>query len=157
MRDYFRPGKPVYPWFNALDRVTSGLGASFSAGSSAHLDLVQESTRPTWTLLAKSQRQEHEELLKQDLPFLEWQIRSVPLRALICNGRTVGDQLRQMLGVSVKEEGTIALINWRVGHADLDGPRVGFAGWNIPLARPTGLGREGERELGKRLAQKLGF
>jgi hypothetical protein len=157
MRDYFRPGKPVYKWFTALDRVTSGFGASFSAATCAHLDLVQESTRPTWTLLAKSQPQEHEELLKQDLPFLEWQIRSFSLRALICNGRTVGDQLRQKLGVSVTENGKIALIEWWVGHADFDGRRVGFAGWNKPLARATGLGREGERELGKLLAQKLGF
>jgi hypothetical protein len=33
---------------------------------------------------------------------------------------------------------------------------VGLAGWNIPLARPTGLGAAGEQELGKILASRLG-
>src|SRR5579864_6836456 len=82
MRNYFQPGKSVYsPWFNALTRVIDGFGASFHAGSSAHLDLVQESTKPVWSELDGLER---EELLKQDLPFLEWEIRAFPLRAVIC-------------------------------------------------------------------------
>jgi len=91
------------------------------------------------------------------LPFLEWEIRAFPLRAVICNGKTVSVQLQRQLGVSVKEEGTMARIKWWVGFADLDGRRVGFGGWNLPLARPTGLGREGETALGKLLARRLGL
>ncbi len=155
MRNYYEPGKPVYSsWFNALARVIDGFGASFRAGSSAHLDLVQESTRPVWSELDGLER---EELLKQDLPFLEWEIRAFPLRAVICTGKTVSVQLRRQLGVSVKEEGTMARIKWWVGHADLDGRRVGFGGWNLPLARATGLGREGENALGKLLVRRLGL
>jgi hypothetical protein len=155
MRKYYDPGKPVFSaWFNSVARVVEGFGASFRAGSSAHLDIVQESTRPVWSELDGVER---EKLLKQDLPFLEWEIRAFPLRAVICNGKTVSVQLQRQLGVSVKEEGTMARIKWWVGFADLDGRRVGFGGWNLPLARPTGLGREGETALGKLLARRLGL
>jgi hypothetical protein len=78
MRDYYEPGKPVYgPWFNALSRVIEGFGASFRDRTSAHLDLVQESTSPVWSELDGLER---EALLKQDLPFLQWEIRAFPLR-----------------------------------------------------------------------------
>jgi hypothetical protein len=96
-------------------------------------------------------------LLEQDLPFLKWEIRAFPLRAVICTGKTVSAHVRQELGVSVEEEGTMARIKWWVGHANIDGRRVGFGGWNYPLARATGLGREGETALGKVLATKLGL
>lgn len=153
MRNYYDPGRPVYgSWFNGLARVIEGFGASFQARSCAHLDLVQESTTPVWSRLPAV---EQEELLNQDLPFLEWEIRTFPLRAVICNGKKVGIEVQQRLGVSVIEQGTIARIKWWVGHADLGGRRVGFGGWNIPLARPTGLGRNGEAKLGELLAQRL--
>lgn len=154
MRDYYEPGKPVYgSWFNALSRVIEGFGANFRDRSSAHLDLVQESTSPVWSELDDLER---EELLEQDLPFLEWEIRAFPLRAVICTGKTVSVHVRRQLRVSVEEEGTMARIKWWVGRADVDGRRVGFAGWNYPLARATGLGRDGETALGELLARKLG-
>jgi hypothetical protein len=154
MRNYYEPGKPVYgSWFNALSRVIEGFGASFRARSAAHLDLIQESTRPVWSDLDPAER---ETLLKQDLPFLAWQVRAFPLRAVICTGKTVSAHVRRQLGVVVEEEGTMARIKWWIGHSDVDGRRVGFAGWNLPLARPTSLGREGEIALGKLLAERLG-
>ncbi len=153
MRDYYEPGKPVYSsWFNALARVIEGLGGSFRERRSAHLDLVQESTSPVWSELGRPER---ESLLKHDLPFLEWQIRAFPPRSVICTGKTVGVHIQRQLGVSVDDEGTMARIKWWVGHADIDGRRVGLAGWNYPLARATGLGRKGETALGELLAGKL--
>lgn len=155
MRDYYEPGKPVYgSWFNALSRVVEGFGASFRDRTAAHLDLVQESTSPVWSELGAVER---EALLRQDLPFLEWEIRAFPLRAVICTGKTVSVHVRRQLGVEIEEAGTMARIKWWVGHADIAGRRVGFGGWNYPLARPTGLGREGERALGELLAARLGL
>jgi len=153
MRDYYEPGKPVYgSWFNGLARVVEGFGASFRAHSATHLDLVQESTRPVWSSLPRSDRSA---LLDLDLPFLAWQIRTFPLRAVICTGKTVGNNVRDELGVVIHDNGELARIKWWVGEADVDGRRVGFAGWNLPLARPTGLGREGELILGGLLAERL--
>jgi uracil-DNA glycosylase len=152
MRAYYEPGKPVYGWFNALTRVVEGFGASFRKRSAAHLDLIQESTSPVWSELAPDER---EALLEQDLPFLEWEIRAFPLTAVICTGKTVSVHVRRQLGVVVDEEGTLARIRWWVGHADVNGRSVSFAGWNYPLARATGLGREGETALGELFAEKL--
>ena len=155
MRAYYDPGKPVFgAWFSALSRVIEGLGVRFRDRTAAHLDLVQESTRPVWSALGRVER---EELLKQDLPFLAWELREFSLRAVICNGKTVGVHVRRELGVSVAEESKIARIKWWVGHAEVDGRRIAFGGWNVPLARPTGLGREGETALGELLARKLGL
>lgn len=153
MRDYYAPGKPVYgSWFNALSRVVEAFGASFARRSAAHLDLVQEATRPVWSELPVSKRAA---LLEQDLPFLEWQIRTFPLRAVICTGKTVSVYVRNRFRVKVGEEGQLARIKWWVGFADVDGRRCGFAGWNIPLAQATGLGRAGESQLGRLLAERL--
>lgn len=153
MRNYYDPGKPVYgSWFKALSRVIDGFGASFGDRSATHLDLIQESTSPVWSGLDRVAR---ETLLEQDLPFLKWEITAFPLRAVICTGKTVAAHIRRDLSVSVEEEGTMARIKWWVGHAAVDGRRVGFGGWNYPLARATGLGREGETALGKLLAKKL--
>jgi len=153
MRNYYEPSKPVYGWFNALSRVLEGFGASFGDRTAVHLDLVQESTSPVWSELGAAER---EALLLQDLPFLEWEIRAFPPRAVICAGKTVSVNVRRQLDVEVEEEGTMARIKWWVGHADVDGRRVGFGGWNYPLARATGLGREGEKALGQLLAERLG-
>ncbi|MBA2633770.1 MAG: hypothetical protein H0U86_12370 [Chloroflexi bacterium] len=156
MREYFDPGKPVYRWFGPLQRVVDGLGASLSDGTAAHLDLVQEATDPTWSALGRIDGTEQRRLLEQDLPFLEWQIRTFPMRAVICAGKTVSAHLQHRLDVHIDETGTLALIRWWVGSASVAGRRVGFAGWNIPLQRATGLGAAGERELGMLLRQKLG-
>lgn len=89
MRAYFRPGKPVYGWFRALDRVTRGLGVAYEAGAAAHLDLVQEVTAPAWSALKLADPSEATRLLQADLPFLRWQTEAFPLRVLVCNGATV--------------------------------------------------------------------
>lgn len=107
---------------------------------------------PVWSQLDPAER---EDLLSSDVPFLEWEIRVFPLRAVVCNGATVGDHVRRQLGVSVIREGTLARIKWWQGEAELAGRRVGFAGWNIPLSRPTGLDRNGQGELGKLLAREM--
>jgi delta 1-pyrroline-5-carboxylate dehydrogenase len=135
-----------------LERVVDGFGASFRDRSAVHLDLVQEATSPVWGTLPPAERAA---LLERDLPFLEWELRAFPLRAEICTGKTVGEHVRRLLGATVAEEGVLARVRWWVGTAELDGRRVGLAGWNYPLARPTGLGAAGERELGRLLSERL--
>jgi uracil-DNA glycosylase len=153
MRAYYDAGKPVFgAWFNGLKRVVAGFGASFEDRSAVHLDLIQESTGP---VRSKLEPPERDPLLARDLPFFVWEIRSFPITAVICTGKTVSVNVRRELGVEVEEEGTKARIRWWVGHAVIEGREVGFAGWNYPLDRPTGLGREGESELGQLLAERL--
>lgn len=152
MRRYFHPGKPVYGWFKALSRVTEGLGASFIGGEAAHLDLVQEATHPTWSALPDDERAA---LLHADLPFLEWQIQTFPAEVVVCTGKTVSNHVRSRLRVQVEEEGELARIKWWLGHAELERGRVFFCGWNLPLARPTGLGAAGETQLGELFAERL--
>ena len=152
MRAYFEPGKPVYRWFNGLGRVLEGFGASHANGTATHLDLVQEATSPVWSGLGDKAQFE---LLQRDFPFLAWQIEAFQLRSVICTSKSVGEHVRRSLGVRVVEEGTLARIRWWAGAATVAGREVGFAGWNFPLARPTGLGAAGERQLGELLAERL--
>lgn len=149
MRGYFGDGKPIYGWFRALARVTDGLGFDFTRGEVAHLDLVQEATKPTWSGLPP---EEQTRLLDADLPFLRWQITSFPLELVVCTGKTVSNHVCSGFGVEITEQGELARVKWWLGHAQLDGREVGFCGWNLPLARPTGLGVEGERHLGRLFA-----
>lgn len=155
MRRYFEPGNPVYSaYFRHLHEFLTGFGASLTAGSAVHLDLVQEATSPRWSDLGKFDRTE---LLDSDLPFLAWQIRAFGFDAVICTGRTVSDHVRQLLDVKPMRTGTLRRVSWWVGSADVDGRTVGVAGWNHPLHRATGLGTEGERQLGETLRRRLGL
>lgn len=156
MKRYFDAGKPEYgAYFRHLHHLLGGIGASLADGTAVHLDLVQEATLPTWSDLRKTDPARHMRLLVADLPFLEWQIRTFPFDAVICTGRTVWDHVRAMLDVTVEESGTMAHVTWWTGSADLDGRRVGIAGWNKPLHRATGLGSDPERKLGQVIHEML--
>jgi uracil-DNA glycosylase len=155
MRRYFEPGKPVYSaYFRHLHEFLHGFGASLTDGTATHLDLVQEATSPRWSDLGKFDRTE---LLRADLPFLAWQIRAFGLDAVICTGRTVSDQVRELLDAAVMQTGALQRVTWWVGSATVDGRTVGVAGWNHPLHRATGLGTDGERHFGALLRQRLGL
>jgi hypothetical protein len=155
MRGYYRPGKPVYGWFRSLDRVMRGMGYDYAAGEVVHLDLAQEATDPTWSRLAQTAPDEFETLRRTDLPFLRWQLQEFPLDLLICNGRTVTEEVCRLIGGRITERGQLRRITWFVGSAEIDRRRINLAGWNIPLARPTGLGVVGEEELGRILVARL--
>jgi hypothetical protein len=92
-------------------------------------------------------------LLNADLPFLLWEIEAFALEVVACNGRTVFDTLRRNLDANVLETGQLARLTWWVAEAEVAGRSVALVGWNFPLARPTGLGAEGEEELGHRLGE----
>jgi hypothetical protein len=151
-RAYFRPGGPAYRWFRPLGRVLKCLGYRYQEGEAAHLDLVQEATDPTWSRLP---REEAADLLRKDLPFLRWEIEAFPLEVVACNGRTVFDHVRDLLDAQILDQGRLARITWWVARAQVGERRVGLCGWNLPLAQPTGLGADGERELGRVLRASL--
>ncbi len=153
MRSYFAPGHPVFRWFRPLARVVEAMGASFIGRTAAHLDLVQESTRPVWSGLTKEQQTT---LLAEDLPFLRWQLGNLPARIVACNGATVLSTVIDMTGAEVVSAGGLKRVRWTVARAWMGTSRaVGVVGWNIPLTRPTGLGAAGERELGALLVSEL--
>ncbi len=149
MRSYYHPGKPVYQWFRPLNNVLAKMGFSYSDGGVAHLDLVQEATRPTWSALSKVSPTEFSHLKSAGLPFLRWQIEYFPLRCVLCNGRTVFDAVHGMVGSNSLQTGTLKRITWYfIPKTNLNRNLCVF-GWNIPLTRPTGLGAIGETNLGE--------
>ncbi|MGA2765909.1 MAG: hypothetical protein ABSG17_21410 [Spirochaetia bacterium] len=155
MRDYYREGKPVYGWFRGLDRVARAMGLRYDRGDVAHLDLSQEATSPTWSNLRKSSPAEFEALRSNDLPFLRWELETFPIEVLICNGRTVYEELCDLVSGVTVEQGDLKRIRWYAGRAKLSGRDVWVVGWNLPLSRPTGLGQVGEAELGRLLASRF--
>ncbi len=152
MRRYFDSDRPVYSWFNDLSHVVEGMGFSFRDRSVTHLDLVQEATNPVWSELLKA---EAEAVLLRDLPFLKSEIEEFTFSAVICTSARVLREVSQMLDVRVRATGTEARLCWSVGTAELLRGSVAVVGWNIPLKRPTGLSRDGQRRFGKRLISQM--
>ncbi len=152
MRTYFQPGKPVYSWFRSLDRVARGFGVRYDLGEVAHLDLVQEATQPTWSGLPL---QELAELRAADLPFLRWQLETFLLEVIVCNGRSVFAGVQTLTNAQIVQSGKLARVTWYVALSAMSGRVMGVVGWNIPLARPTGLDKEGHTELGRLLSERL--
>jgi hypothetical protein len=153
MHAYFEPTKPIYSWFRPLARVVEGLGASFADGSAAHLDLVQEATDPTWSRLPK---QDREDLVARDLSFLCWQIEAFDLRILVCTSATVLHRVLPLVSAATLSQGLVARVRWKIARGHANGRPVGIVGWNIPLARPTGLDVDGQRRFGAMLRDRLG-
>jgi hypothetical protein len=93
---------------------------------------------------------ERKRLITRDLPFLLWELDSLPqLRLAVCAGRTVTDQVKAQVPVKVTETGSLERVRWWIGTAHLRRRALPIGGWNYPLDRPTGLGKAGEIELGR--------
>ena len=152
MRKYYRRDNLIYRWFRPLDRVTRAIGLKYKEGQIAHLDLVQEATSPTWTRLDRKKRVA---LRSRGLLFLRSQLEIFPIETVICDGRTVSDELDDLIGGVKMDEGKLSRITWHVGIGTLSSRTIYMAGWNIPLNRPTGLGSAGEEKLGRILASRL--
>lgn len=155
MREYFSPDRPVYHWFAALARVMDGFGNPFAAGRAAHLDLVQEATDPVWSGLRGLDRGAADALLVRDLDFLEWQIGAFDIHTLVCTSAAVMKHVFQLVDAKPVREGKVALLRWTVATGRANGRELAVVGWNIPLARPTGLNAAGQHELGALLRDEL--
>jgi hypothetical protein len=155
MRRYFEPGRPVYDdWFGALRFVLRGLGLRYETGDVAHLDLVQEATRLTWSDLEDAEPEEAAALLRDDEGFLRWQLETFPIRLVVCNGRRALDAVRALLGVAVQRSGRFERVTWTVGSCVTGSRAVRVAGWNLALAR-AGLLLHEQIQMGQQLAAAL--
>ena len=153
MRAYFQPGRPAYwAYFSHLERMLRGAGYGYQTGSAVHLDLIQEPTTPVWRYLPRDER---ENLLVRDLPFLVEQLRARPFEAVFCNGKTVSDTLAQHLDLTRTQEGTYGRVRWWMGHLDLGDRNIPAVGWNYPLNQSTGLDGVGQTAFGEVLRDAL--
>jgi uracil-DNA glycosylase len=156
MEGYFLPDRPIYRWFGRLDQVMEGMGFRYQEGDVAHVDLVQEATDPAWSQLQKTSPGEWDELRSLDVPFLQWQLETFPVRAVICNGRTTFEAIRALTNGSVVTSGVTRRLTWSIALGAADDRSLGIVGWNIPLMRPTGLRDDELAEFGHSLAARLG-
>ena len=148
MRCYFDPGKPVYgSYFRHLRNFMIGMNASYERRKGVHLDLVQEVTDPVWSSLCTLERSR---LLEQDIPFQVWQLENFKnLEVVVCAGKTVSNEVIKHLRVDIIETGKMKRLSWWLGLAYLAQRNLRIGGWNYPLDRPTGLGTDGEIQLGE--------
>jgi hypothetical protein len=141
-----------YWWFNKLDGVLRGLGASYfidPAGQrklACHLDIVQDATSPVWGGL---QRSAQERLIAKDLPFLRLQLEQGPIRVVLLNGRGLVDAYGKLLGSSPLLE-IESLRRGRVKIFRGRGPRKLTAiGWNINLQTTRGVSNVELQQIGE--------
>ena len=156
MCGYFGSSGAAYGvWFNHLERVLNGMGCGFANGTSAHLDLVQEATWPKWSELMRGFPTEADELWQKDAHFFLRLIESLPVEVLLCNGKSVSVSTEKLIGTTRVADGALARLRWTISKGTIAGRPVWVAGWNLPLVRATGLGRDGEHELGQTLRGAL--
>ncbi len=157
MREYFLPGRPVYrTWFSGPMRVAEGLGLAFEEGLATHLDLVQESTDPTWNALEGSYPDVASTLLLEDVPFLEWQLHTFQnVELLLLNGSGIRDRLGSIGKIVELDSSTTGKRKWWTGRLLLSKREVAVAGWDVPLVRAPGLTRDEQRMLGRTLSRRL--
>ena len=96
-RTYFL-GNPYDNWFKRLDRVISGVGASYYTASNpaCHLDLIPYATSRKWTELSFRQRSSLLALSADSLALL---LRDSSVRLLVLNGTSVVEQFQEITGV----------------------------------------------------------
>ena len=156
---YFNSDRnPYRRWFNQLEKILAGCGASYDDGSACHLDLIQWATSPTWKKLDRGVRSA---LLEADAPFLAAQIRNSNLRVLLINGKAVIDQFERCFKLVLADEPPIALAR-KSTKSDLRSGtlfgRVAVIGWTTNLQSSHGVSFEFRATLRDRvgvLAKKL--
>ncbi len=97
-----------------------------------------------------------ETVLLRNLPFLGRQIEEFQFRVVVCTSARVCMEVNRMLRVRpIKTDEPLARLKWTIGIASLARGPVAVVGWNIPLARATGLNGNGQRQLGQLLRTEL--
>lgn len=114
--------RPYDSWFKPLDRVISGLGASYyDAWSSAcHLDLVPFATREKWSSLTPETKQG---LLTLGAKTLVKTIATSHVRVLVLNGATVVRTFEKLLNDPLE---VLKMPSWNLGRESVS-PVQGFA------------------------------
>ncbi len=157
-RRYFHR-RPYRFWFDQLEQVVTGIGASFYSGSACHLDLVQWATHPKWRDLPKPVRLR---LLGQNVPFMLEQIRRSAIRVLLLNGKTVVQAFTEASGVRLQQVELLSgpahapsrFYQGRVNEKTL------AIGWSFNIQSSRGVTSELRAELTdrvRRVAEAEGF
>lgn len=142
---------PYWQWFRPLEEVLVCLGASYSAGSACHLDLVQWATDPTWSGLSESIRQR---LIAEDAAFLQRQLSEEHIATLLLNGRGVLNAYVGAYKLDMKPVRVIADRSVRCEILAGTGPRgLQVIGWSTNLQSSFGVTKELRRTLAKAVAE----
>lgn len=144
-------GNPYRRWFDRLEEVLAGAGASYYDGTACHLDLSQWATDPTWGKLGPGARSR---LVAQDADFLRQQLSSESIGLLLLNGRGVLNVYRDILGGTFSSGEHITpdtgASTWIHTGSVLGVPVVG---WSVNLQSSFGVTKDLRRQLRERVAE----
>lgn len=146
---YFH-GNPYTGWFNRLDEILQGVGASYYADTACHLDLTQWTTSRKWQDVDGGARAT---LVAADREFLRAQLENEPIELLLLNGRAVVNAFRDSLGGTLKQEpDAIAdgIVTTSIFTGSFGDVRV--VGWSTNLQSSFGV----TRVLRVKLATRIG-
>lgn len=148
--DAYFQRNPYWQWFRPLEQVLARLGASYSAGSACHLDLVQWATDPTWSGLAEEVRQR---LIAEDAAFLQCQLSEEHITTLLLNGRGVINAYVGACWLDLKQVRVIADRSVRCEILAGTGPHgLQVIGWSTNLQSSFGVTKELRRMLAEAVA-----
>jgi hypothetical protein len=131
---------PYRRWFDPLDRVlTSAVGVGYYAGTACHLDLVQWATDPAWGQLHDPETRRL--LLQEGRPHMQALLALPNLRVVVCNGRSVIDNVTRLGLCSLAEVARIE--RDRETCRLVLGQREGviYVGWTTNLQSSHGVSR----------------
>jgi hypothetical protein len=143
---------PYRRWFDPLDAILNGIGASYYNGMACHLDLVQWATDPTWGKIQPSKTRK--QLIAEDSDFLVEQLENERLELLLVNGRGAFKALQAMTGVSLAEQEPLcgyAHFVCRLFVGTILG-KTRVIAWSTNLQSSHGVTNEFRAVLGKRIA-----
>ncbi len=149
-RTYFQRN-PYRRWFDQLERILAGIGASYYSGSACHLDLVQWATDPVWSRLNS---QAIVRLMLDDVPFLRRQLMTSPVELVLLNGRRVLDEFQLALNSRLEMQDD-RLTGGRTSTSLYTGTLssgVRVIGWSMNLQSSYGITKELRVRLTERVA-----
>lgn len=147
---YFH-GNPYTGWFNRLNEILQGVGASYYADTACHLDLTQWTTSRKWQEVDGRARAT---LVAADREFLRAQLENEPIELLLLNGRAVVNAFRDSLGGTLKQEpnavadGSVTTSIFTGRHGD-----VRVLGWSTNLQSSFGVTRILRAKLAIRISE----
>lgn len=98
--NYFN-NNPYDRWFKVLDRIISGINASYygSEANACHLDLIPYATKCKWNELSINQRLTLIDITENSLGLL---VRDSPIKLILLNGRSVVNLFQESTKISLQ-------------------------------------------------------
>lgn len=127
---------PYRAWFDKLEAVMAGIGASYFDGTACHLDLVQWATDPVWGKLNAPTRKR---LVDEDWMFLDHQLRAESIDRLLLNGRSVLTAFQEKSGSKLEHVCELADGSFRAQLYTGDYAGLAVVGWSANLQSSHGV------------------